>query len=123
MAALLMRLRSPLLRRLLVAFMLGTMVPVATASVICQMLCAVSTDHGESHAHGESPDHPVADAPAADTGTHGLSHGPCQLAAVPTAPSGAASAVLLKLTFEWARKPPFGMASHVRPPPDPPPKA
>ncbi|RTL41063.1 MAG: hypothetical protein EKK53_14330 [Burkholderiales bacterium] len=120
---LLRRLRGRLFQRLLVAVMLATMLPVATASLICQVLCATAADAGTHHAHGGPADHHIEDAANGSVDSQTVDHGPCHLAAVPAVPAHVAAQGLLEPTFAWAAGPSFGQMSHVLSPPQPPPKA
>lgn len=122
LTSLLMRLHGRLLQRLLVAVMLATMLPVATASIICQVRCATTADAGTHHAHGDPADHHVADAASGNVDGQTVDHGPCHLAAVPAVPPHVTVQGLLEPTFAWTASPSFGQVSHVLSPPQPPPK-
>jgi hypothetical protein len=121
-------LRRAWIRRLLVAVMLCTFVPVVSAMVACQVHCAL--ERGEPH----KAEHSASEAWSGDRAAGGadgrlapqaaLSHsGPCHLAVVPAAAGDGPRPACGPVEAAWLRGEPARYASLVWPPPEHRPRA
>jgi hypothetical protein len=111
-------LRRALIRRLLVAVVLGAFLPVAGATIACQVHCAGEelqlhrgSHHGQHHVDTERP----ASVDLARYLTHA---GPCHLSTVPVVPETVHSVVPQKLERAWRPATPAAYVSFVCPPPE-----
>ena len=116
---------STTIRRLLVALLLGAMVPASTATLVCQVRCAVEEldyfPHGGGHRHGLASDKSQTHVHAKDIGSRDtpvhVSHaGPCQFCAFLASTSIASNSPCLP--EEWANSAPDKLESFVSPPPE-----
>ena len=129
--------RRELIRRLLVALVLGAFLPVSGAAVACQVHCAgeawrapgTSHDPGAGSRHGGQDEHAAhATAPGGPVGplhlSQYLSHaGPCHLSVTPVVGMSPRPLVVARPAPVWPPTPPALYASFVSPPPEHRPRA
>lgn len=113
-------------RRVVVAMVLGTFVPVASATIACQVHCATQSatalHAAAAGAHPQDADHGTSGwKPTFDRYlTHG---GPCHLATVPGVVAARSAAPTLDLQPGWLPTPMAACIAFVGPPPEHRPRA
>lgn len=115
-------LRATWCRRLLLALVLGSFLPVATASLACQIDCAF--DHPDARQGPHAGEHATTSSPPAPHGgSHLLHAGPCHLAALPALPGATAVDPCIGTRLAWGAVQVDAPASCTWPPPEQRPKA
>jgi hypothetical protein len=112
-------LRKARLRRLVIAVVLGTFLPVASATMACLVACAYQSNSAHlgtagGHAYIE---HDVHEVPAQHLGEHLKHAGPCHLAAVPVLSALEADSPKRNEAVDWAQSLPAAFSSIDWPPP------
>lgn len=115
-------LRATWCRRLLLALVLSSFLPVSAATLACQIDCAF--DHRDVPQGPHAGGHGIQESSSAPQGGSHLMHaGPCHLGALPALPSAATVDTAIGLPLAWGAVQVDAPASCTWPPPEQRPKA
>ena len=115
-------LRATWCRRLLMALVLSSFLPVATATLACQIDCAFAKSDARQGQH--TGGHVTQESPSAPHGGPHLMHaGPCHLGALLALPAATSVELSNRTRLAWGEERVKAPASCTWPPPEQRPKA